>query len=122
MEPTVAAETHGLMYYIIYWIISAAAVLLTSKIIPGFKISGFWSAVLAAVVIAMANTFIWPVLIFLTLPINILTLGLFTFVVNGIIIKIAAALLPGFEVSSWFSAIFGAIAFSIINGILHWLF
>lgn len=114
-------EPNSILYFLIYWAVSACAILLTSKIISGFKVSGFWAAFFAALLIGIVNTFIWPVLIFLTLPINILTLGLFTFVINGAIIKIAAALLPGFEVDGWLSAIFGAILFSILNTILHYL-
>ena len=106
--------------YLIFWAVSAMAILITSNVIPGFKISGFFAAVFAAVMIALVNTFIWPVLIFLTLPINLLTLGLFTFVVNGAVIKIAAAFLPGFAVDGWLSAIFGALAFSLINTLLHY--
>lgn len=114
-------ESHTLLYYLIYWAVSACAVLLTSKLIPGFKVKGFWAAVFAAIAIGLVNTFIWPVLIFLTLPINFLTLGLFTFVINGAVIKIAAAVLSGFEVKSWWSAIFGAIILSILNAVLHFL-
>lgn len=115
------AQSHSLLFYFIYWAVSAVAVLITSKIIPGFKVSGFWAALFAAVLIGLVNTFIWPVLFFLTLPINVLTLGLFTFVINGIIIKIAAALLPGFEVTGWGAAILGALIFSIINAGLHFV-
>lgn len=115
-------QSQGLFYYLLYWAVSALGVLITSKLITGFKISGFGSAIFAAVMIALVNTFIWPILIFLTLPINILTLGLFTFVINGAVIKIAAAFLPGFEVNSWWAAILGAVIFSIINTILHYVF
>ncbi len=114
-------DTHSLLYYIVYWSISAVAVLITAKVISGFKVSGFWSAVWAALIIGLVNTFIWPVLFFLTLPINVLTLGLFTFVINGIVIKLAAALLPGFEVDGWLPAIFGALFFSIVNTLLHYV-
>jgi putative membrane protein len=61
------------------------------------------------------------VLIFLTLPINILTLGLFTFVVNGMVLKICAAILPGFQVKSWFAAIIGSIILSVIGTAMHFL-
>ncbi len=116
-----AMETHSPeSHFILSWLVSGLAVLLTSKIIPGFRISGFIGALLAVIVIGLANAVIWPILIFLTLPINLLTLGLFTFVVNGAIIKISAALLPGFEVRSWLSAIFGSIALSLIGLVLHY--
>ena len=114
-------ESHSFLFYIIYWAVSALAVILTSKLIPGFKISGFWSALLAAIVIGLVNTFIWPILIFLTLPINLLTLGLFTFVINGVVIKIAAAFLTGFEVKGWIAAILGALVLSIMNAVLHYI-
>lgn len=114
-----STETHSLFYYLIYWTVSALAVFITAKVIPGFKVRGFWAAFIAAVVIALVNTVIWPILILLTLPINILTLGLLTFVINGAIIKMAAAILEDFEVKSWWSAIFGALALSIINAFLH---
>lgn len=110
-----AQESH----FILHWLVSGLAVLLTAKIVPGFRVSGFISACIAALVIGLANALLWPVLIILTLPINILTLGLFTFVVNGMVLKICAALLPGFEINSWWSAIFGAIVLSLVGMILH---
>ena len=115
-------EGHGFGFIIWYFIVSAIAIILTSKIISNFRISGFLSAFIAAVFIAFANNYVWPVLIFLTLPINIITLGLFTFVVNGAILKLCAAFLPGFEIRGWLAAIFGAIVLSIINMILHFFF
>lgn len=114
-------DTHGIIFYIWYYIVSALGIMLTAKIVANFKISGFLSAFIAAIFIAFANQFIWPVLIFLTLPINILTFGLFTFVVNGAILKICAYFLPGFEIKSWLAAIFGSIILSIINVILHFI-
>ncbi len=115
------ADSHSIFYYIVYWVVSALAVIITSKVIPGFKVSGFWAALIAAIVIGLVNTFIWPVLFFLTLPINLITLGLFTFVINGIVIKIAAAFLSGFEVKTWTAAILGALVLAIVNAILHFV-
>lgn len=106
-------------HFILHWLVSGLAVLLTAMIIPGFKVSGYISACIAALVIGLANAVLWPLLIILTLPLNILTLGLFTFVVNGMVLKICAWFLPGFEISSWFSAIFGAIALSLVSLVLH---
>jgi putative membrane protein len=96
--------------------------MVTAFIIPGFRVANFSSALLAAFVIGLANIVIWPVLFFLTLPINILTLGLFTFVVNGAVLKICAAILPGFKIDGWFSAIIGAIVLSLVSTFLHFLF
>jgi len=113
-------QLHPLGYYLVYWLISGLAVAVTAFLIPGFKISGFWAALFASMAIALVTTVAWPFLMFLTLPINILTLGLFTFVVNGMVIKIAAAIMPGFEVTSWWSAIFGAIIYSLASSIFHY--
>ncbi len=93
--------------------------LLTSKMIRGIEVNGFFSALLAAIVIGLANAVLWPLLIFLTLPINILTLGLFTFVVNGAILKFSALWIPGFKVQTWLSAIVGALVLALISAVLH---
>ena len=108
-------------HLILQWLVSGLAVFVTAKVIPGFRVSGFIAACFAALLIGLANAVIWPIFFFLTLPINILTLGLFTFVINGAMIKICAAILPGFEVKSWWSAIFGAICLSLVSVILHYL-
>lgn len=109
-----------MIYALIHWFVSALALLLTAYLVRGFKVAGFGSALIAAVVIGLANVSIWPVLIFLTLPINILTLGFFTFVVNGIVLRLCAALLPGFEIQSWLAAIFGSIVLSVSGTIMHY--
>lgn len=106
---------------IVKWLISGLAVFLTSKIVRGFEIRGFFTALFASLIIGIGNVIIWPVLIFLTLPINILTLGLFTFVVNGAILKIAAAVMPGFELKSWWSAILGSIVLTLVGLVLNWV-
>lgn len=113
--------THSGFTFIVHWIVSGVAVLLTSRLVRGFEVSGFFAALLAALVIGLANALLWPLLFFLTLPLNILTLGFFTFVLNGIVLKICAAILPGFQLLSWFSAIFGAIVLALFNILLHWL-
>lgn len=107
-------------HFVLSWLVSGLAVLLTSKLVSGFQIQGFFTACIAALLIGLANAVLWPILIFLTLPINLLTLGLFTFVVNGAILKICAAVLPGFELDSWLSAIFGSIVLSIVSLLLHY--
>ena len=106
---------------VVHWIVSGIAVFLTSKVIAKFEVDGFVAAIVAALVIAGANFLIWPVLIFLTLPINIITLGLFTFVVNGAVLKIAAAIMPGFRIKGWLAAIFGSVVLSIFNLVLHYI-
>jgi putative membrane protein len=114
-------EQHQESHIILSWLVSGLAVFLTAKVVPGFDIKGFFTACFAALIIGIGNAIVWPILFFLTLPINILTLGLFTFVINGAILKIAAAILPGFELRSWWSAIFGSIVLSIVGLILHYV-
>lgn len=106
-------------HYLFHWILSAIAISLTSKILRGFKVKGFGTALWASVFIGLANIVVWPLLILLTLPLNILTLGLFTFVVNGAVLRICAALLNDFEIEGWFPAIVGSILLSVINASLR---
>lgn len=107
--------------FILQWIVSGVAVLVTSKIVSGFKIHGFFAALIAVAVLGFANAILWPILFVLTLPINILTLGLFTFVINGIVLKICAALVPGFEIDGWWAAILGSIVLSLVSMVLHYV-
>lgn len=107
--------------FILRWFVSGLAVLLTSKIVPGFRIESFMAACFAVVVIGLANAFVWPLLFILTLPINVLTLGFFTFVINGAVLKLCALLVPGFVIDSWFSAIFGSIVLSLVGMVLHYV-
>jgi len=109
------------MYMLLHWIVSALSLMLTAYLVKGFEVKSFTSALITAVVIGLANVLIWPFLIFLTLPINLLTFGLFTFVVNGMVLKICAAVLPGFKITSWGAAIFGAIVLSIVGAGLHYV-
>lgn len=104
------------------WFVAAFALLLTAYFLPGFRVGNFPSALIIAVVIGFANIFLRPVLIFVTLPINILTLGLFTLVVNGMILKFSAFLLPNFEVRSWSTAIVGSLLVTCFAMIFRFLF
>ena len=114
-------QSQSLTYYFIRWLVAAFALLVTCKIMPGWRVKGFSSAMIAAVVIGLADAIIWPILIVLTLPVNILTLGLFTFVVNGAVLKICSGLLEDFEIKGWWSAIFGALVLAVISSLFHWI-
>ena len=92
--------------------------MLTAFIVPGVTVS-FLPALIAALVLGLLNVFIKPILIVLTLPINILTLGLFTFIINGLLILLASRIVPGFDVVGFGSAVLFAIVLSIINMIFH---
>lgn len=112
---------HTDTYFILHWLVSGVAVLITSKLIPGFDIDGFFAALMAAVFIGLANAILRPILILFTLPITIVTLGLFIFILNGAILKICAALLPGFHIESWGAAIFGSVVLSLVGMGLHFI-
>ena len=104
------------MQILISWFLSALAIMVAAYLLPGVEITGFFPALAAAVVIGLINTFIKPILIILTLPINILTLGLFTLVINALLIILASKLVPGFQVNG-----FGwAILFSIVLFFVNW--
>ncbi len=109
------------MVLILKWIGLALIIMFAGWIIPGIEIDNFTAAMIAAVVIALINTFIKPVLILLTLPINILTLGIFTLVINALLFMFAAYLVPGIEISGFWSALFGSLLISIFSIGLAWI-
>lgn len=104
-----------------HWFISALAIVVTGYLLPGVQISSFLAALVTAVVLGVINAILRPILIILTLPLNILTLGLFTLVINAIIILIASELVPGFKVSGFWWALIFSVILSIINGFLYQL-
>ena len=103
------------MKILIHWFLSSLAIMVAAYVLPGIHVSSFWAAVVAALVIGILNVLVKPVLIVLTLPINILTLGLFTFVINALLILLASSIVKGFEVESFGWAFLFAIVLSIIN-------
>lgn len=107
------------MSILINWLVSALAILVTAYILPGVQVSSFTAALLAAVVLGIINAVIRPILLILTLPINILTLGLFTFVINALVIILTSHLVPGFKVNGFWWALLFSIVLSIINAFLH---
>ncbi len=99
-------------------IILAAGISLASYLVPGISAAGWWPAVKAALFLGLLNISIRPVLILLTLPINLITLGLFTLVINGFLLWFVGHFIAGFHVSGFFSAIIGSIIISILSIIL----
>jgi putative membrane protein len=103
------------------WVISAAGLALASLVLPGISIDGGVTLFLAALVLGFVNAFVRPLLVLVTLPLTVLTLGLFLLVVNGLMIALVAALFDGFRVAGLGSAILAAILVSITSGIGSWL-
>ncbi len=106
----------------IKWLISAAAILLVSYVLPGVEVAGFWAALWVALFLALVNTVIRPLLVLLTLPINILTLGLFTLVINALLVMLASSVLDGFAVSGFMAAFWFALVLALFNYLLNLLF
>ncbi|OGI65249.1 hypothetical protein A3A95_03630 [Candidatus Nomurabacteria bacterium RIFCSPLOWO2_01_FULL_39_18] len=107
------------MRMIIHWIISALAILITAYILPGVHVDGFVAALILAVVLGAINMFLRPILVILTLPITVLTLGLFVLVINALLVLLASYIVPGFTVASfWWALLFG-IVLAIVGAVLH---
>ncbi len=107
------------MSILINWLVNALAILAASYLLPGVHIAGFTSALVVAVVLGIINAVVKPILLILTLPINILTLGLFTLVINALLIMFTANLVPGFTVDGFLWALIFSIVLSLINSFLH---
>jgi putative membrane protein len=109
--------------FILKWFLSAVALLVIAYAVPGIKVETFYVALIAAVVIGIINISIKPIVIILTLPINILTLGLFTFIINAVLFWFVGTFIKGFEVAGFIPAFLGALLYSIlswlINGLTH---
>lgn len=110
-----------MMPYLLHWLMASVALMLTAYFVPGFYVQGFGAALIAAVVVGFVNMFIWPVLMVLTLPLTVVTFGLFLFVVNGLALKIAAALTPGFEIVGLWPAVFGSVVLTIIGWFIRFV-
>lgn len=103
------------MMLIVVWLLNAVALLAVAYILPGIVVASFGSAMLAALVLGLLNALIKPVLILLTLPITIVTLGLFLFVLNALVFWFAGSILKGFVVEGFWWAVLGAIFYSVIS-------
>jgi len=100
-------------------IVSTLAVLISAYILPGVKVDGFLTAVVVAVILGVVNMFIKPVLILLTLPLTILTLGLFTFVINALLILLVSNIVPGFKVDGFLWALIFSLVLSVVSSFLY---
>ena len=101
------------------WLTLTLAILLASYLLSGIQVSGFWAAVGAAAMLGILNAFFRPIALILTLPINILTFGLFTFIINAVMLKMASGVISGFHVEGFWTAIFGALVISLVSFALN---
>ena len=107
-----------MMTLLLVWILNAVALLVVAYVLPGIVVASFGSAMLAALVLGLINSLVKPVLILLTLPITIITLGLFLLVLNALMFWFAGSILTGFQVNGFWWAVGGAILYSLISGFL----
>jgi len=106
------------MALILVWILNAVALLVVAYLLPGITVASFGSALIAALVLGLVNMLVKPVLVLLTLPITIVTLGLFLIVINALLFWFVGSVLKGFLVNGFWWAVGGAILYSIISGLL----
>jgi putative membrane protein len=104
---------------LVRWLVLTAAIIVASYLLEGIQVEGFLSAFFAAAILGILNAFFRPILIILTLPINILTLGLFTFIINALLLKMASGVISGFDVRGFWAAVFGSVIISVVSWALN---
>lgn len=109
------------MNALIYILVNGLAVYIASYVLPGVHVRDFFAAIVVAIILGLANMLLKPLLVLLTLPINILTLGLFTLVINGLLVLLTARLVPGFTVDSIWWAILFSILMSFLSSFFNWI-
>jgi len=109
------------MSLIIRWFINALALMLVAYLYPGVQVSDIFSALIAALVLGLVNALVRPILVILTLPVTVLTLGLFIFIINAFLFWFVAEIVKGFNVTGFMAALIGSLMFSVITIITSWL-
>ena len=103
------------MKLLLVWLINALALMAVAYLLPGIAVASFVTALLAALILGLVNTIIRPIFILLTLPVTLITLGLFIFVINGLLFWFAGTFIDGFVVAGFWPGVFGAIGYSIVS-------
>lgn len=106
------------MGFVVRALLNAATIALAAAVLPGIRLDGVWPALLAGVVLGLVNALVRPVLIILTLPLTLLTLGLFLLVLNGLCLALTAWLVPGFDIDGLLAAVLGALVISVVSWLL----
>jgi len=110
-------QPKGARMLIVVWILNAVALLVVAYVLPGIYVASFWSALLAALVLGFLNALVKPILILLTLPITVITLGLFLLVLNALVFWFAGSVFKGFQVDGFWWAVAGALLYSLVAGL-----
>ena len=103
------------------WLINTLALLITAYVVKGIQVTGVSALFLAAALLGILNALIRPILIILTLPINIITLGLFTFIINGAMLWFVSLIIKGFVIQGFWPAVVGALIISLVSWLINWL-
>jgi putative membrane protein len=103
---------------LLVWLINAVALIAVAYLMPGVSVASFTTALVAALILGLINAVVRPVLVLLTLPVTLITLGLFIFVLNGLLFWFVGSFIEGFVVQGFWSGVFGAIVFSVISWLL----
>jgi putative membrane protein len=106
------------MRLLLVWLVNTVALVAVAYLMPSVTVTSFGAALIASAVLGLVNTVIRPILVLLTLPVTVLTLGLFIFVINGLLFWMVASFLEGFEVAGFWSGVLGAIVYSLISWLL----
>ena len=109
------------MRLLLIWLINAGTLILLPYVMPGVRVEGFATALFTALLLGLVNTVIRPLLVLLTLPITLLTLGIFILVINGLLFWMVASFVEGFRVDGFWAAFWGALAYSVISTLVSWL-
>ena len=111
-----------MLQFILTWLATAVSLIVTAFIVPGFAVISFSSAIVGAAVLGLVNAVVKPILVLFTLPLTILTLGLFLLVVNAIALGLVSYLTPGLIISGFFPAVFASIVLTFVSGLINQLF
>lgn len=108
-------------YLLFRWILNAIALLFVAYVVPGFGVESLYTALIAAFILGLVNALVRPLLFILTLPVTILTLGLFTFVLNALMILLVSTIVKGFSVDGLVPALFGAVVLWVVSLVTNWI-
>lgn len=107
--------------FVIRWVATALAIGVAAQVLPGIQVDGLWAAIVAALLLGLVNVTLRTILLLLTLPLTVVTLGLFALVVNGAMLALVASVVKGVHVAGFGSAVLGAILISLVGSLLTWL-
>ncbi len=112
----------GFLGILLTWLLSAVALIVAAKLVPGVHLASFGTALVVAVVLGLLNAVVRPLLVFFTLPLTVVSLGLFLLVINGAMVLLAARFIDGFAVDGWWPAVLMALVVSLVSWVLGFFF